>query len=272
MTGVLAGKVAVVTGASRGLGRAIAVALAEAGAAVALAARSRPHLEETAQAVEQAGGRALVVTTDVTRYGDVELLMDRTVAELGRLDIVVNNSGIARVAPLAELSPDDWQAVLGVNLTGVFHGCRAAARYLIAQRSGKIINLASVLGAVGLPGYAAYAASKGGVMALTRTLGVEWARHGIQVNAIAPGWFVTEMNEDAFAVSAHPRAPRPRRAGPAHGAPGGNRPAGSVSGLACLRLHDRPDDLPRRRPLGGIRGRGGRTWRRSRVVGSRRVA
>ena len=196
---VLAGKVAVVTGASRGLGRAIAVAFAEAGAAVALAARSRPHLDESAHAVERAGGRALVMTTDVTRYADVEALMDRTVAELGRLDIVVNNSGIARVTPLAELSPEEWQAVLGVNLTGVFHGCRAAARHLIPQRSGKVINLASVLGAVGLPGYTAYAATKGGVMALTRTLGVEWARHGIQVNAIAPGWFVTDMNEAAFA-------------------------------------------------------------------------
>ncbi len=196
---VLAGKVAVVTGASRGLGRAIAVALAAAGAAVALAARSRPHLEESAHAVEQAGGRSLVVITDVSRYPEVEALMDRTATELGRLDIVVNNSGIAKVTPLAELSPGDWQAVLGVNLTGVFHGCRAAARYLIPQRSGKVINLASVLGAVGLPGYTAYAASKGGVMALTRTLGVEWARHNIQVNAIAPGWFVTDMNEAAFA-------------------------------------------------------------------------
>ena len=196
---VLAGKVAVVTGASRGLGRALAVALAGAGAAVVLAARSRPHLEESAHAVERAGGRAIAMTADVSRYADVEAVMDRAVVELGRLDIVVNNSGVARVAPLAELSPDDWQAVVSVNLTGVFHGCRAAARHLIGQRSGKVINLASVLGAVGLPGYTAYAASKGGVMALTRTLGVEWARHNIQVNAIAPGWFVTDMNAAAFA-------------------------------------------------------------------------
>jgi NAD(P)-dependent dehydrogenase (short-subunit alcohol dehydrogenase family) len=195
----LAGKVAVVTGASRGLGRAIAVALAEAGAAVALAARSRPHLEESAEAVKRVGGRAIVAITDVSRYAEVEALMARTVAELGRLDILVNNSGVAKVTPLAELSPDDWQAVLSVNLTGVFHGCRAAAPYLIAQRSGKVINLASVLAAVGLPGYTSYAATKGGVISLTRTLGVEWARHNIQVNAIAPGWFVTEMNAAAFA-------------------------------------------------------------------------
>ena len=188
----LTGRVAVVTGASRGLGKAVAIALAAAGAAVCLAARSEPHLEESAQAVVGAGGRALVVPTDVRRWEDVEGLMRRTVAELGRLDIVVNNSGIAKVVPLAEMSSEQWREVLDVNLTGVFHGCRAAAPYLVAQRSGKVINLASVLGAVGLPGYTAYGASKGGVAALTRALGK------IQVNAIAPGWFVTDMNQAAF--------------------------------------------------------------------------
>jgi 2-deoxy-D-gluconate 3-dehydrogenase len=188
-----------VTGASRGLGRAIAVALAGAGASVALAARSRPDLEDTARLVDAAGGRAVVVPTDVASYPAVEALMKAAVDQLGRLDIVVNNSGIVRPKPLAETSPEDWHAVLDVNLTGVFNGCRAAASYLIAQRSGKVINLASVLGAVGLPNYTVYGASKGGVIALTRTLGVEWARHNVQVNAIAPGWFVTEMNEAAFA-------------------------------------------------------------------------
>ncbi|OGK99435.1 MAG: 2-deoxy-D-gluconate 3-dehydrogenase [Candidatus Rokubacteria bacterium RIFCSPHIGHO2_12_FULL_73_22] len=195
----LAGKVAIVTGASRGLGRAIALALAGAGADVALAARSKPDLEETARLARATGRRALVVPTDVTRYDAVEALVARTVEELGRLDVLVNNSGVARPAPLAETSPADWRAVLDVNLTGVFHGCRAAGPHLIAQKSGKVINLASVLGQVGLAGYTVYAASKGGVIALTRALGVEWARHGIQVNAIAPGWFVTEMNEAAFA-------------------------------------------------------------------------
>jgi NAD(P)-dependent dehydrogenase (short-subunit alcohol dehydrogenase family) len=191
--------VAVVTGASRGLGRAIAVALAGAGASVALAARSKPDLEETARLVEATGGRAAVVPTDVASYPAVEALMKAAVEQLGGLDVVVNNSGIVRPKPLAETSPEDWHAVLDVNLTGVFYGCRAAAPHLIAQRSGKVINLASVLGAVGLPSYTVYGATKGGVIALTRTLGVEWARHNIQVNAIAPGWFVTEMNEVAFA-------------------------------------------------------------------------
>jgi len=191
--------VAIVTGASRGLGRAMAVAFAAAGAHVALAARSKPDLEETAQQVERHGVRALVVTTDVSRYDEVEVLVARTVEALGPLDVLVNNSGIARTMPLAEATPDDWRAIVDVNLTGVFNGCRAAAPHLIARRRGKVINLASVLGAVGLPGYALYAATKGGVIALTRTLGVEWARHNVQVNAIAPGWFVTDMNEAAFA-------------------------------------------------------------------------
>ena len=164
-----------------------------------LAARSKPDLDATAHLVEAGGGRAAVVPTDIASYSAVEALVTTTVSTFGRLDIVVNNSGIARVKPFAELTPDDWQAVLDVNLTGVFNGCRAAAPHLIAQGGGKVINLASVLGAVGLPGYTVYAATKGGIIALTRTLGVEWARHNIQVNAIAPGWFVTDMNEAAFA-------------------------------------------------------------------------
>ena len=137
--------------------------------------------------------RALALPTDVTSYAAVERLMTQTVAELGRLDIVVNNAGIAKVAPLAEAALEDWRAILDVNLSGVFHGCRAAAPYLIRQKSGKVINLASVLAAVALPGYTMYAATKGAVIALTRTLAVEWARHNVQVNAIAPGWIETPM-------------------------------------------------------------------------------
>ena len=197
--GALDGKVAIITGASRGLGRAIALALADAGAAIVVAARSKPKLEETADLVSKRGGRVCVVPTDVTVYEAVEALMRRAVAEYGRLDVVVNNSGGARVAPLAEMSPADWRFMVDINLTGVFYGCRAAAPHLIAQRSGKVINVASVLGGVGLPGYTVYGATKGGVIALTRALGVEWARHNIQVNAIAPGWFATDMTREAFA-------------------------------------------------------------------------
>ena len=194
----LDGRAAIVTGASRGLGRAMALALAGAGADVALAARSVADLEETARAIERLGRRALVVPTDVTVYAQVEALVERAAEGLGRLDIVVNNSGIAAVIPMAEMPPEEFRRTVEVNLVGVFNGCRAAAGRLIAQKSGKIVNVASVVGALGLPGYAAYSASKGGVIALTRTLGVEWARHNIQVNAVAPGWFVTDMNSQAF--------------------------------------------------------------------------
>jgi NAD(P)-dependent dehydrogenase (short-subunit alcohol dehydrogenase family) len=199
VTRLLTGKVAVVTGASRGLGRAIALALAEAGADVAVAGRAAADLEDTAHQAARHDVRALSFVTDVSAYPDVERLMAHAVSALGRLDVVVNNAGIARVAPLAEASLDDWRAIVDVNLSGVFYGCRAAAPYLIRQRSGKVINLASVLATVALPGYTMYAATKGAVISLTRTLAVEWARHNIQVNAIAPGWFITDMNEAAFA-------------------------------------------------------------------------
>jgi len=176
----------------------MARALAEAGADVALAARSKADLEETARLVERAGRRALVVPTDVTSYEAVEALVQSSLTTLGRLDILVNNSGVARVKPLVEWTPDEWRALLEVNLGGVLNGCRAAAPHLIAQGAGKVINVSSMLGAVGLPGYTVYSATKGAIIAFTRTLGVEWARHNIQVNAIAPGWFATDMSAPAF--------------------------------------------------------------------------
>jgi 2-deoxy-D-gluconate 3-dehydrogenase len=176
----------------------MAIALGEAGADVAVAARAMTELEETAHAITELGRRAVAVRTDVTDYAAVEAVVARTASELGRLDIVVNNSGIAHVEPVAEMAPDDFRRMVEVNLIGVFNGCRAAAAHLIGQKAGKVINLSSMLAASGLPGYAAYSASKAGVIAFTRTLGVEWARHNVQVNAIAPGWFVTDMNVEAF--------------------------------------------------------------------------
>jgi len=194
----LAGKVAIVTGGSRGLGRSIALALATAGADVAVAARSKADLEETADLVERAGRRALAVPTDVTSYAEVERLIEATRSTFGRLDVLVNNSGVAKVQPLVEWRPEDWRTVVDVNLIGVFNGCRAAAPHFIAQRAGKVINISSMLAAVGLSGYTIYSATKGAIIAFTRTLGVEWARHHVQVNAIAPGWFATDMSAPAF--------------------------------------------------------------------------
>jgi 2-deoxy-D-gluconate 3-dehydrogenase len=195
----LDGRVAIVTGASRGLGRAAALALAEAGADVALLARSRAELEATAAGVAGLGRKALVLPADVTRVADVEGAVRSVLDAWGRLDVLVNNSGIAVVKPLVETTMEEWRAILETNLTGAFTCCRAVGPALIAQRRGKVINVASVLGAHGLSGYTAYSASKGGLLALTRTLAVEWARYDVQVNAIAPGWFVTPMNAEAFA-------------------------------------------------------------------------
>ena len=194
----LDGRVALVTGASRGLGRAMALALAEAGADLALMARSRDALEETASAVTALGRRALALPADVAAEGEVEAAVARAVDAYGGVDVLVNNSGTAVVSALVDTAPAEWRRVLETNLTGAFNCCRAVGPGMIARRRGKVVNVASVLGARGLPGYAAYSASKGGLLALTRTLAVEWARHNIQVNAIAPGWFVTSMNEGAF--------------------------------------------------------------------------
>jgi 2-deoxy-D-gluconate 3-dehydrogenase len=194
----LDGRVALVTGASRGLGRAMALALAEAGADVALVARSRDALEETASTVVGLGRRALALPADVTQESEVEAAVARAVDVYGGVDVLVNNSGVATVKALVDTTPSEWRRILETNLTGAFNCCRAVAPAMIGRRRGKIVNVASVLAVRGLPGYAAYSASKGGLLALTRALAVEWARHNIQVNAIAPGWFVTSMNERAF--------------------------------------------------------------------------
>jgi 2-deoxy-D-gluconate 3-dehydrogenase len=195
----LDGRVAVVTGASRGLGRAMAVALAEAGADLALLARSKGDLEESAAVVATLGRAARVVPVDITAPAAVERAVADVLEAFGRIDVLVNNSGIAIVKPLVETPPEEWRAVVDTNLTGIFTLCRAVGPSMIARKSGKVINIASVLGVQGLSGYTAYSASKGGVIMLTRALAVEWARFNIQVNAIAPGWFVTPMNAPAFA-------------------------------------------------------------------------
>jgi 2-deoxy-D-gluconate 3-dehydrogenase len=195
----LDGRVALVTGAGQGLGRAMALALAEAGADVVLVARSRGAIEEAARAAAGLGRRALAIPADVAVPEEVERAVARALEAFGAVDVLVNNSGVALVKPFVDTSPEEWARVLAVNLTGAAHCCRAVAPGMIARGRGKIVNVASVLGARGLPGYAAYSASKGGLLALTRALAVEWARHNIQVNAIAPGWFVTPMNERAFA-------------------------------------------------------------------------
>jgi NAD(P)-dependent dehydrogenase (short-subunit alcohol dehydrogenase family) len=203
MTGVLDGRVAVVTGASRGIGRAIALALAEAGADVALAGRDVARLDAVAGEIRGGGRRAVAVPTDVTNRAQVDALVARTVDELGGLDVVVNNSGVVSSLPLLEVTDEEWDRVLDTNLRGVFLVTRAAGRHLVEQGSGKVVNVASNFAFKGVAGHAAYCASKAGVVGFTRAMAVEWARYGVQVNALAPGYVETDLNAE---VRADPEA------------------------------------------------------------------
>jgi len=187
----LAGRRALVTGASRGLGQAIAVALAEAGADVAAHGHTRSP-EATCQQVRALGRRALAVTGDVADPQVPDQLVAETIAGLGGLDILVNNAGTIRRAPAAETSDADWLQVVEVNLSAAFRACRAASRHMLERGGGKIVNVASLLSFQGGITVPAYAASKGGLAQLTKALANEWAARGIGVNAIAPGYMRTD--------------------------------------------------------------------------------
>ena len=193
----LAGRVAIVTGGGRGLGRAFALALAEAGADVALAARNTKDLEYVAAEVEELGRRALAVPTDVTEVADVERLVERVLSELGDLDVLVNNSGVTHSAPLLETSPDAWDRVVATNLRGCFLCMRAAGRHFTERRAGKVINVASNFAFMGVPNFSSYCASKAAIVNLTRAAAIEWAGFGVQVNTLAPGYVETDMNAAA---------------------------------------------------------------------------
>jgi NAD(P)-dependent dehydrogenase (short-subunit alcohol dehydrogenase family) len=192
----LAGKVALVTGGNRGLGRGMALALAEAGAGVVLAARDQASLDAVAEEVRAAGRRALAVPTDVTSSAAVDALVASAVEELGSLDVLVNNSGVLHPQPLLETSDEDWDRVLATNLRGTFLCSRAAGRVFKEHGAGKVINIASNFAYMGVPGFVSYCSSKAAVVAFTRALAVEWARLNIQVNAIAPGYFESDMNAE----------------------------------------------------------------------------
>lgn len=192
----LEGKKALVTGASRGIGRAIAVALAEAGADVAINySGSEAAAAETAQAVEALGRRAIVIKANVGKADEFDSMVKEVIEQFGSLDILVNNAGITRDNLIMRMKEDEFDQVIETNLKGVFNGIKAVTRPMMKQRSGRIINISSVVGVLGNPGQANYVAAKAGVIGLTKASARELASRGITVNCVAPGFIQTEMTD-----------------------------------------------------------------------------
>lgn len=194
----LAGRVALVTGAGRGLGRTMALALAAAGADVVVSSRTLAEIGSARDEIRALGRRAEAWTADTTAEADCRRLVERTIETLGQLDILVNNAGINIRKPVLELTAAEYRQVLATNLEGYFLCARAAGRHMVARGQGKVVNISSIMGSVALPNQAAYASSKGGVEQLTRVLALEWAPQGVQVNAIAPTYFETELTRPLF--------------------------------------------------------------------------
>ena len=193
----LSGKVALVTGASQGLGQRFAQVLAEKGARVALAARQVEKLDSLRSAIEQSGGTAGVAPLDVTDMASIDACLDQVEQEHGPIDILINNAGVAVSKPALEQTPDDWDRVVDTNLKGAFFVAQAAGRRMVGRgEGGVIVNIASVLAFEVIGHLAPYAASKGGIWQVTKTMALELARHGIRVNALAPGYIETDINRD----------------------------------------------------------------------------
>jgi NAD(P)-dependent dehydrogenase (short-subunit alcohol dehydrogenase family) len=195
----LSGKKAFVTGASRGIGRVIAVALAAAGADVAIAARSQDGLAETAREVSDLGRKAFVFPLDVTRQEDVTTAVHEAIRLLGQLDIVVNNAGgLNFMVPFLDMRISGWDKVMRLNLDSTIYVCQAVGPHLRERGRGSVINVASVAGMSAAPGLIPYGASKAAVISVTKTLAVEWAPSGIRVNALCPGWTATDLNRNLW--------------------------------------------------------------------------
>ena len=192
----LADKVAIVTGASRGIGKEIAIALAQEGAKVAINyARSSDAADQVVADIQSQGGEAIALQADVSQVEQIDALIKTVKDQWGQIDVLVNNAGITRDTLLLRMKPEEWQAVIDLNLTGVFLCTRAVSKIMLKQRSGRIINIASVAGQMGNPGQANYSAAKAGVIGFTKTVAKELAARGITVNAVAPGFIATDMTE-----------------------------------------------------------------------------
>lgn len=186
-------KVAIITGASKGIGKGIAKRYSQEGAKVVIASRSMDLLSPIADEIRDRGGQALALPVDVRKAESIQDVVDQAVAEYGQLDIMVNNAGISMAHPSEELSPQDWSRAIETDLSGVFYGCQSAAKQMMRQEGGCIINNTSMYGLVAAPMRAAYCASKAGANMLTKVLAIEWADKNIRVNAIAPGYIRTEL-------------------------------------------------------------------------------
>ncbi len=191
----LAGKVALVTGAAQGIGKAIALLLAQNGADVVVSDINVEKANDTAREVKALGRKSVAMKVDVAKLDDVERMVEAILAQFGQIDILVNNAGIARDKLILRMTEEDWDAVLNINLKGTFNCTKAVVRHMSKQRSGKIVNIASVVGEMGNPGQGNYAASKAGVIGFTKTIAREFAQRGINVNAIAPGYIETPMTD-----------------------------------------------------------------------------
>jgi len=191
----LSGRSAVVVGGTSGIGRAIALGLAEAGADVVCSSRRREQVDATAAEIEAIGRRTIRATSDVADRESLENLLTETKAELGKVDILVNSAGITKRSATLDLDEDDWSSILETNLTGTLRACQVFGRHMLENGYGRIINIASLSSFVSLFEVAAYSASKAAVASLTKSLAVEWAKYGVNVNAIAPGVFRTALNQ-----------------------------------------------------------------------------
>jgi len=195
----LTGKIAVVTGAAQGIGQAIATSLAQEGADVVVGDLDANRCEETVERVQQLGRKAMAVSVNVGDWDQVKAMIDRVLKEWERIDILVNNAGITRDGLLMRMKEEDWQMVLQVNVTGTFFCAKAVLPTMSRQRSGRIVNIASIVGAIGNIGQANYAASKAAVIGLTKSVAREYASRNITVNAVAPGFIDTAMTQDLSA-------------------------------------------------------------------------